>query len=175
MKYRILSPDDPILYQVGDRVLSVNCRRPCVGWETFKTKILDMQRLLEENGLVPGPISHALRYLDLIQREDMPDLRGLRLTLRIGDCQTVNQPLQLRVELPYHGQLPLLQIVRPAEVHLKDGKKEGALIDLETRASSSKDWSKIPAQLDDLHCASNAMFFQQVLTPETIPRFDPEY
>ncbi len=175
VRYRIESPDEPVLYQVGNRILSVNCRRPYVGWEAFRAKILSIQKLLERNGIVPGPSWHALRYLDLISREDMPDLSGLHLSLQVGDQEILTQPLQLRVEFPYQGQIHILQILTHAQVHLKEGKQEGTLIDLETRAFSSQDWSRIPKQLEDLHSASKAVFFQQVLKPEIIERFDPEY
>lgn len=175
VKYRIEATDDPVLYQVGDRIVSVNCRRPYVGWDAFKQRILHVQRLLAENGLVSGPDHHALRYLDLIQKEDMVDLNGLRLNLTIGDQTIDKQPLHLRVELPYRGPNHVLQIITSAQVQLKEGVQQGILIDLETRASAFRDWSRIPEQVEHLHSASKSMFFEQILKPEVIERFEPEY
>jgi uncharacterized protein (TIGR04255 family) len=174
-KYRIESLTEPILYQVGDRILSVNCRRPYVGWTAFKEKVLGMYKLLQATGIIPGPTIHALRYLDLIQSEDMADIKGLRLNVQVGDQEICAQPLQVRIELSHLGQTHILQIATPAQVHLREGMLEGTLIDLETRAFSRGEWSKIPEQLDDLHTASKAMFFQQLLRPETIALFEPEY
>lgn len=175
VKYRIESPEEQLLYQVGDRIISVNCRRPYVGWEKFKKKILALQDLLHHTGLISGAARHALRYIDLIPKDDMPDLNGLRLALKIGDQEVLSQPLQLRIEIPYQGQNHILQIVTPARVQLPQGQQEGTLIDLETRAVPSEDWSKRSEQLEALHCASKAMFFEQVLKPETIEQFEPEY
>jgi len=175
VKYRIEAPDNPVLYQVGDRIVSVNCRRPYVGWDTFKQSILHVQRLLAENGQVPGPDHHALRYLDLIQRDDMVDLNGLRFNLTIGDQTIDKQPLHVRVELAYHGANHVLQIITPAQVQLKEGLQQGILVDLETRTSALKDWSRIPEQVEHLHSASKSMFFEQILKPEVIERFEPEY
>lgn len=175
VKYRLQSPRDQILYQIGDRILSVNCRRPYAGWDVFKGKILSVYELLAETSLIPGPIYHNLRYIDLIEQGDMSDLSGLRVSFQVGDHLITNQPVQIRVEIPYQEQTHVLQILSPAQVQLQDGPHDGILLDLETRALSHGDWSKVPEQLEVLHNASKAMFFEQILKPEVTDRFEPEY
>jgi len=175
VKYRLEAPAEPVLYQVGDHIISVNCRRPYVGWAIFKEKILRVQELLAEKGGLPGPDHHGLRYLDLIRREDMADLEGLRLELQVGDQKIRTQPLQLRVELFYRNHTHVLQVIVPAQVHLPEGTEEGTLIDLETRAEAERDWEKVPQQIEAMHEACVAMFFEQILRPELIERFGPEY
>lgn len=175
VKYRLEAENEPILYQVGDLILSVNCRQPYVGWEVFREKIIHICQLMASSALVPGPSLHALRYLDLIRKEDMSDLSGLRLHIEIGDHVVKEKPLHLRVELPYAGQNHILQVTTPARVQLKEGQLVGTLVDLETRAFSGGDWSRVQEKIDALHDASKAMFFEQVLTPKMIERFEPVY
>lgn len=174
-KYRIESPSDPILYQLGDRVVSVHCRRPYVGWSTFRGKITHVQRVFVQAGLIPGPTKHGLRYIDLIRAEDMPDLSGLRLHVQLGDHLLATEPLHLRVTLSYGGYQHTLQILAPAEVELNQERLRGTLVDLETFASGSDDWSTLADELDPLHTASIAMFFEQVLTQALVEKLEPEY
>jgi|GEM_PF-5629372 len=107
----------------------------------------------------------------------MPDLSGLQVQLAIGQQVIRDEPLELRVELAYQGYLHTLRVVTQARVRLGEGtdKQEGTVVDLETRADCSQDWSRIAEQLDGMHQASKALFFQQLFQPEMIARWEPEY
>lgn len=41
-KYRIEAEKSSFLFHVGDRVVTINCRRPYVGWESFKPEIIGL-------------------------------------------------------------------------------------------------------------------------------------
>jgi uncharacterized protein (TIGR04255 family) len=176
VKYRIEAPSWPYLFQVGDRVITLNCRRPYVGWDAFKTQTLELIAILESSGLIPAPRRHSLRYIDLLALETPPALASLRLGLDIGEHHIDQHPLQMRVELPDAGCLHVLQIVTPAQVTLPDGAKHGTLIDLETLTDLSQPgWDEVRGGLDALHTASKALFFGQLLTGQAIERMGPEY
>jgi uncharacterized protein (TIGR04255 family) len=175
-KYRIEAPGWPFLFHVGDRVITINCRRPYVGWDAFKPQIIELIEILEGSGLIPEPRQHSLRYIDLVTLDAAPTLANLRLALAIGEHQIDKHPLQLRVELPDQGCIHVLQVVTPAQVHLPDGDKHGTLIDLETIAVLSlNNWSAVRDGLGTLHDRTKALFFDQVLSPEAIARMEPEY
>lgn len=176
VKHRIEVKGQPLLYQIGDRVVSVNCRRPYVGWSKFRESILDVARLIQETLPTVTPSWYTLRYLDLLSAEELPDLRGLRLNISVGDQTITQQPLHLRVELPYEGHDHVFQVVHPVQVQLPDGTQvSGTLIDLETKAAGAGDWGGLSEELEKLHVASKTMFFEQVLSPELIQRLEPEY
>lgn len=175
-KYRIEAPGWPFLFHIGDRVVTINCRRPYVGWEAFKPKIIDLIKVLDGNSLIPEPLQHSLRYIDLMTLEPPPALASLRMALTIGEHRIDQHPIQMRVELPDQGCRHVLQIVTPAQVHLPEGVTHGTLIDLETIAvPEPKTWNVIQGGLDTLHTATKAMFFDQVLTADAIDHMDPEY
>lgn len=175
-KYRIESPNTPFLFHVGDRVVALNCRRPYAGWKDFKNQLLALIDVLESSGLIPNPLRHSLRYIDLLSLESPPSLSPLKANIQIGDHAIVRQPLQMRVELPDRVCLHVLQVVSPAQAMLPEGKLEGTLIDLESIAEISETaWPSIRDGLEELHQASKNMFFMHVLTDEAIRAMKPEY
>jgi len=175
-KYRIESSDSPFIYQVGDRVVTVNCRRPYVGWERFKAEVIRIAKILNDSSLIVEPKRHSLRYIDLITLESPPSLSFLRMALTIGDHPVQGRPLQLRVELLDEGCEHILQIVTPAQVNIPDINQAGAIIDLETHGlPKEQGLADMDEDLEVLHRVSKVLFFTQVLTQEAIDKMDPEY
>jgi uncharacterized protein (TIGR04255 family) len=175
-KYRIASPDWHFLFHVGDRVVTINCQLPYVGWDNFRAKIFELIDILASSALIPEPQHHALRYIDLLTLDPPPALKSLRLSLKIGDYVITNQPAQLRLELPDTHCRHVLQIVTPAQIYSNEGATQGTLIDLETLADlPSPSWPAVRDDLERLHNASKTLFFRQILTEEAINQMDPEY
>lgn len=176
VKFRLESPRTSILYQVGDRVVSVNCRRPYVGWNEFRRCILEVADLIQKMLPWAGPLQHSLRYLDIFPRDLVKGLDRLGLQLSLGGEPIVSQPLHLRVVISYHGCEHILQVFYPADIQLPDGSKvSGTLTDLETYIEPPNRGIELSRELDTLHDATMAMFFERVLTPELIRELEPEY
>lgn len=175
-KYRLEEPDSPLLYQAGDRLITINCRKPYIGWEAFKGKVLVLIDILEASGLVPTPLRHSLRYIDLLALDPAPNLNALQIKLEVGRQGLSAQPVQLRTEIPDDGFTHVVQIVTPAEANLPDGPAAGTIVDLETFNSGKFDgWIDVRGQLDLLHQASKTLFFKKILTTEAINQLEPEY
>lgn len=175
-KYRIEEPGSPFLFQVGDRIVTMNCKKPYVGWPVFKEKILKLLEVIEGSGLVPVPGRHSLRYIDLLTLDAPPDLKALQVQFQIGQWGLQNRPLQLRVELPDEGCSHVVQIATPAEANLPEGKVQGSVIDLETFSNSMpSSWHDVRAQIDQIHARSKAVFYQHLLTADAIALMEPEY
>ncbi len=175
-KYRMEEPGSPFLFQVGDRILTMNCRKPYAGWVAFKSEILRLTNIAENSGLVPVPLRHSIRYIDLLTLELAPDLHALQLNLSIGQWNVENRPLQMRVEMADGDYTHIVQVATPAEARLPEGVAYGSVIDLETFVTAApQGWIDVRAQIDHLHDRSKAVFFQQLLTAEAIARLDPEF
>lgn len=175
-KVRIKTPNSPLVWQVGDRVVTVNCAKPYVGWDSFYTTITSVIRTLEESHLIPNPLRHSLRYLDFISLDKGPDLSAIQLDLKIGAYQLNQTPIQVRVELPETTVTHIVQIVSPAEIMLGDEKQRGTLIDLETLSQKKlSSWAELRQDLEHLHDVSKTFFFTQLLTSSTIEKLEPEY
>lgn len=175
-KYRMEEPGTPFMFQVGDRIVTMNCRKPYSGWSVFKEKILELLEVIESSGLVPVPLRHSLRYIDLLILDPAPDLKALQVQFQIGQWSLQNLPLQMRVEVPDEECNHVVQIATPAEANLPEGKIQGSVIDLETFSSSRPDsWQDVRTQIDQIHDRSKAVFYQHLLTAEAIALMEPEY
>ena len=173
---RLESPEAAFLWQVGDRVVTLNCRKPYAGWMRFKATILELIQTIEESGLVPQPQRHSLRYIDLLALNKTPDLSALQLQMQLGAHAVEKLPLQMRLELPDADCLHVIQIATPAKVQLPEDIREGSVVDLETFAANPpENWEAVRNQLDALHDRSKQLFFEHLLTSQAIEALEPEY
>lgn len=180
-KYRMEKPGDPFMFQVGDRVITLNCRRPYAGWTTFREKILSLIEIIESSHLVPAPRRYSLRYIDLLTLDLAPSLSSLQLSLKLGAFDTHARPLQARVELLDGDCTHVVQIATPAQTVSPQGKEEGAIVDIETfftepsnGGNTSNGWNTIATRIDHLHDRAKALFFENILTEEAIRQMEPE-
>jgi uncharacterized protein (TIGR04255 family) len=175
-KYRMEEPGSPFLFQVGDRIVTMNCRKPYAGWPVFKERILKLVEIIESSGLVPTPTRHSLRYIDLLCLDPAPSLNALQVRFQIGQWSLANRPIQMRVEIPEDDCNHVIQIATPAEANLPEGKLQGSVIDLETSSSAQPgSWHDVRAHIDLIHDRSKAVFYQQLLTADAIALMEPEY
>lgn len=176
-KYRMEEPNSPFIFQVGERVVTLNCKAPYAGWDSFKEKILELTEAVEGSGLIPQLKNHSLRYIDFLLPEYASDLTALKIAMTLGDYTVQSYPLQMRLELPKDDCTHVVQIASPVEVHLVNGLQTGMIIDLESFIPSEQPiaWASVETQIEQLHDSSKDLFFTQVLTQETINRLDPEY
>lgn len=174
-KMMMEEPGGSLVWQVGDRVITLNCRKPYVGWERFKEAVVAMTKIIEGSGLIPHPSRHSLRYVDLLQDDLALDLSALKLTIRLGDYE-IRSRVQMRVEIPDSDCLHVVQIATGATVSIAGAQMTGTIVDLETLPVHTQGaWDALRAQLDLLHERSKALFFHQILTRETIDKLEPEY
>lgn len=174
-KMKMEEPEGSFVWQVGDRVVTLNCRRPYVGWEKFKESVVTLTKIVEGSGLIPNPLRHSLRYIDLLKDDLAADLSALKLVMKLGDHE-IRSRVQMRVEIPDVECLHVVQIASPAQVHLAGAQVTGSVIDLETlSANTPSHWDALRDQLDLLHDRSKALFFQKIMTEETIQKLEPEY
>ena len=175
-KVRLESSEAPFLWQVGDRVATLNCRKPYTGWTSFKKAIFDLIQSIEESGLVPQPQRHSLRYIDLLNLNEAPDLSALQINMQLGAHVIKKLPLQTRLELPDDDCVHVVQIATPAQVQLPEGLREGSVVDLETSIPKPiESWEQVRHQLDTLHDRSMHLFFEHLLTPQAVAALEPEY
>ena len=174
-KIRLVEPGGIYFWQVGDRVVTLNCRKPYAGWAKFSDAIKGLTRIIEDSGLVPQPQRHSLRYIDLLTLDEAPDISAIQLDMKIGAYTVQKHPLQLRLELQNNGVIHVVQIATPAQVQLPEGPQNGSVIDLETFINAQPaNWDDVRKQIDVLHDHSKGLFFEQLLTKQAIEKLDPE-
>jgi uncharacterized protein (TIGR04255 family) len=164
--------------QIGDRVLSISCRRPYSGWKQFSHDIKRLSKIVQETGLVKCLERFSLKYIDLIELEKAGSLSHLYIEMKMGAYDLATKPVQLRTEIEEDDLIHIIQIISPIEVGLPDieGRLKGVLVEIDTikTMTNGESWNTLFNELDNVHAASKKMFFS-ILKPETVQRLEPEY
>lgn len=163
--------------QIGDRMVSLNCRRPYPGWNAFSSDIGSLVSVIRDSRLVGRIERFSLRYADLLEFDSPPSLSWLNLEIRLaGESQT--WPVQMWMNIQEGSLSHLIRIVCPAMVTTPEdpNKHAGVLLDIDTFRvlHDGEAWSEIQQGLEEAHSASKQKFFK-LLTPETIQRLEPKY
>jgi uncharacterized protein (TIGR04255 family) len=164
--------------QIGDRVVSLSCRRPYSGWRLFSADIHELAKGVEETGLIERLERFSLKYIDLIELEKPIGLGQLQLELRLGGYDLAAKPVHLRTEIKENDLNHIIQIISPAEVSLPgaENRLKGVLIDIDSIKPLAGDasWNALHQGLNAVHSACKSIFFS-ILKPETIEKLAPEY
>ena len=168
---------EPFSIQIGERVVSLSCRRPYVGWHGFSKQILKLAKLLEGTGLITQPERFSLKYTNLLDLKVQPSLSYLNVKLTIGEHDIAERPVQLRTEIEQAGFIQILQIASPAQVQIVSGELfNGTLLDIDTIKNAEKDdfWQTLNTKMKKAHDRSKQLFFQ-ILVKDTLEKLEPEY
>lgn len=164
--------------QIGKQMVALSCRRPYSGWKTFSADISELIKVVRDTKLIGQLERFSLKYIDLIELEQPPDLACLTVELKLGGYELNMRLVQLRTEIKENGLIHIIQIASPAEVALpgEDKRLSGVLLDIDTinPIKEGESWEEVENRLDAAHSASKRMFFG-LLTTETIEKLEPEY
>ncbi|HIQ23196.1 MAG TPA: TIGR04255 family protein [Planctomycetes bacterium] len=167
-----------VAVQVGNRLVSLNNRRPYHGWAEFSQRVRQLVATLRDTGLVKRVERFSLRYIDLLELEPPPSLGSLRVRLELAGRDLTRLPIHFRTEI---SDAPFLQIVQassPAEVTLRDeGRRHGTILDIDTIRpveASDDGWKALEAELDEAHRRSHRLFFS-LLTADALEQLEPVY
>ncbi len=164
--------------QIGEHVLSLSCRRPYSGWSNFASDIRNLINVADGTKLIERLERFSLKYIDLIELEQPPDLSCLNMTLKLGGKEISALPVQLKTEIREDSLIHIVQIISPAEVIIPGDpqKHVGVLLDIDSINvfQEKGTWQEVDALLEEVHSSSKRMFFN-LLTNETIEKLEPEY
>ena len=109
----------------------LSCRRPYSGWKIFSEDIRNLMEVLQGTKLLEKLERFSLKYLDLIELKQPPDLHCLNLDLKLAGHDT--RPVQLRSEIHENFLTHIVQIVSPAQVTMPgEPTISGVLLDIDT-------------------------------------------
>lgn len=174
---RLEGPEgDPFIIQVGERVVTLNCRRPYAGWSVFSERVRQLAHLLQSTDLIHRPERFSLKYIDLIELDPQPSLASLEASLSVAGHGLANRPVQLRTEIHQAPFIHVLQVASPVDVVIA-GKEphQGTLVDIDTIHAAGEDfWESLEERLGQAHEQSKQLFFD-LLTDAAIERLEPVY
>lgn len=174
-KYAILNYDDPFIWQIGDNIVTLNCRIPYMGWSSFKENIVTLIKFIKESNLIQAPYKHSLRYINFLDQDIFPNLNYLKLNIQLGDIK-IQDKIEMKINLEKGGSFYIVQIATNMGINLLNQLKNGTIIDIDTYpVKLPKSWEDLENQLDNLHNDCKGLFFEKIISEDTLKRLEPEY
>jgi uncharacterized protein (TIGR04255 family) len=172
---------DNFVINIGDRSLAVGCNMPYPGWKAFKPCILEVLNLLKKNDIVQAVHRFSMKYINLIPAENQAgQVSAINGSVVLGKHTLKQENFSLRMEIPQTSMIHAVQIISSAILTLQDGStREGLIVDIDSITDlENPDFAfwleRLSDQLDSMHSANKAMFFE-CLRPETIASLEPVY
>jgi uncharacterized protein (TIGR04255 family) len=162
--------------QVAPRAITVNCRKPYLGWEKFKSEIMLLADVVWKTGLITAIERFSLKYIDLVPAAGPDYTTPLEGKLNLGGHNLGCSPLQLTSQLSEGDFVHVITLLAPARVQVGVTTAEGLLVDIDTilPAGSERFWDRFESLLDQAHGFNHALFFG-ILKPEIIEQLEPEF
>jgi uncharacterized protein (TIGR04255 family) len=172
---------DNIFIQIGDRSLSVLCRLPYPGWDSFKAKILKIISEISRSGIIQMIERFSLKYIDIISLHgDCQPASLLNLSLMLGNHTLDRETFFLRIEIQKNELIHAISVASHAKAKLQDGStREGLILDIDSIYNTNNlDFSEwfgdLEQKLDYVHHENKEVFFD-CLRDETVQMLEPDY
>jgi uncharacterized protein (TIGR04255 family) len=173
---------DRFRVSIGERVLSIACRLPYVGWSTgFREAILHLANSVSELGAIDSVERHSIKYINVLEGSNrVEQTTKLALELEIGGRSRTGDNFQVKSEWVEGEHLHLLHIATDANVIMADGSsRSGVIVDVDTIAQYGAtpfgDWlARLERSIDHTRFENKRVFFS-CLTGEAIEEMGPTY
>lgn len=173
---------DKYIITLGDRVLTLSCKLPYVGWKDgFRQEISATLRLISELNLIKTVERYSIKYVNIIPAETVQEqLSKLNITIEIGNGQVSPSSLVLKMESVRDSVIYLLSFVAGATAQLSDGRTlTGMVIDIDSIINVDREdfhtWLRnAESAIDTLRIKNKEVFFS-LLTTEALTEMEPDY
>lgn len=162
--------------QISPRAVTLNCRKPYVGWKNFKLGIIKLAEVVRHSGLIGQIERFSLKYVDLIPSGGPDCLAPIDCALRLGPYNLGLSPLHLQSQIPDGDFVHVVTMLAPARVQMEQETFDGLVVDIDTifPAGGGNFWDEFSSRLDQAHASNHSIFFD-ILKQETINLLGPEY
>lgn len=162
----------------GEHVLSVSCRRPYTGWKDFSAVIHKFVDILHKTELADIIERFSLKYVNLLDEEtdSKEQFRMTELSVQLGSYTLTDHLTYVRTEINKDGFVNVVQIISGASVQIEGAAPvNGLLVDIDTifNGPFTDFWTELPDLLERAHATEKSIFFENVLTRETIDKRGP--
>jgi uncharacterized protein (TIGR04255 family) len=170
---------DRFTISVGDKVFSISCPIPYIGWAGYKKEILRISALLLSGSHIRQLSRFALRYINLLElKEPISQIAAFNWHVRLGDHEASDQSTLVRMEIRQGLHIHALQVATGVTVQTASGNKFGAIVDVdsycECNVTPQEFIASLEQNLDSLHLENHKIFFS-MLTQETLNSLGPTY
>jgi uncharacterized protein (TIGR04255 family) len=151
---------------VGDENVSLACKLPYRGWNSFKQQIIDTFKILMSSTVVGKIERYSMRYVNIIESIG-EGARRINLDITLGKRTLEKEPFNFRVDIPRDDFQQVINLGFPANANLVDGtSRHGVLVDIDVSCNvvPSDLPSNLPDKLEKIHNACKDTFYECVTT-----------
>lgn len=167
---------DYSMLQIGEKTLSLACRKPYKGWEKFKEEIVCLLDALNEIGVIKSIERFSLKYINIIDASiGGPGLNGLELGMELGGYNLLENSsgFKLRTEIKIDNYVNILNIVPHVQAKILNETFKGLIIDIDTIFDNNLDnIDQVKENLDGCRSMEKIIFFR-ILKDDVINKFKP--
>jgi uncharacterized protein (TIGR04255 family) len=182
--------NDHFLILIGDVSLGLACKIPYPGWQSFKSHIIELAKLLNESKFINQIERYSLKYVGLLEGNDVRQqisrinfdlhFRTYEFDLSPATYNLKEEPFNIRIEMQRNSFLYIIHLAAPASAIVAEGKqKTGLLVDIDgirehKTANLSEFISELPERAEEMHTHNKQLFFG-LITDETLAYLEPIY
>lgn len=166
---------------IGDASISISCKYPYPGWNTFKPAITKVITILTEVGIIESVERYSIKYVDLIPSTNLQQqVAMVNLDATIAGHKLEKEYFQFRIEIPKGDLINIIQMAASTIVMLNDGtSKEGLLVDVDTIVNQKSVLiqtllESFSDKLEEIHEINKETFFN-CITASTTELLEPIY
>lgn len=165
--------NDNFIFQIGPNAVSIISPMDYIGWEKFFDEILRSFKIIDELQIINKIKRVGLRYINFF---DFDIFEKINLNIKFHDSPLQSNQTSLRSEIPAGNFINTLQIVNRAEISMKNERKHGSIIDIDTVLNGEYDnfFKDIKTILEDGHIKEKELFFG-LLKPDLLESLNPKY
>jgi uncharacterized protein (TIGR04255 family) len=159
---------------IGDASISISCKYPYPGWDTFKPAITKVITALTEVDIIESVGRYSIKYVDLIPSTNLREqVAMVNLEATIAGHKLEKEFFQFRIEIPRGNLINIIHMMASTTVELNDGTtKEGLLVDVDTivnqeSVSMQTLLESFSDKLEEIHRINKEIFFNCITTSTT--------
>jgi uncharacterized protein (TIGR04255 family) len=164
-----------ISISIGPRVISFSMVKPYIGWNNWKSSVMEILRGLSARPVIKKVERTGLRYLNFIERNVFPLINA---EVKIIDSSVKPLSTSVRVEIPEGEYIKALQLANNASINEKGQVKSGSLIDIDivrNKEIGNYDFGiNLETILDKSHLMAKQLFFN-ILKEDFLNELEPVY
>ena len=170
-QYRLLSKD--VVIQIGPEVLSISSALPYIGWEKFKSHVIRILDLINENIIIDHVIRLGHRYINFFDTDMLPNIT---MAFKMTEGYNI-QNLQITTSVKDFSFENTIQFSNSSVMNFNlPGEKKGSIIDIDTYKNYSDDsfLNNAANEIEEAHKCEKTLFFS-LLTDSFIKNLNPQY
>lgn len=170
--YRLITND--VTIQIGPDVLSISSSLPYIGWEQFKSHVINIINLINAKGnIIERVIRLGHRYINFF---DMDMLPNITMSFKMTEGYDIQQ-LQITTSVKDSTFDNTIQFSNSSIMNLNQpNEKRGSIIDIDTYKNYPDNYflGNIANEMEEAHKSEKTLFFS-LLEDRFIETLNPQY